>query len=245
MTDRIFEIGKAGLESSDQRVHKMMDNMINEPVPGYKKTDAVVRGFPFELDAADKRLTAMIPQVDDTYTDNTAGTLAKTNNKLDLALGSKGFFVLQAPWGEGYTRDGRFHLDRDGRLLSVAGNLPVLGHAGPIMVPEGSDVQISQSGQVLVDGVEVDSIRVVVPQNYKAFESMNGSLFKLNGRDANIVEVENPHVIQGYVEASNVSIVDQTMTMMMLERVYTINSKIIQTRDANLSKAMDLGKASP
>ena len=52
MTDRIFEIGGAGLESTDQQVRKLMDNLTNSQVPGYKSSSAVVSGFPLELEQA-------------------------------------------------------------------------------------------------------------------------------------------------------------------------------------------------
>ncbi|MGB9613351.1 MAG: flagellar basal body rod C-terminal domain-containing protein, partial [Candidatus Margulisiibacteriota bacterium] len=129
-----------------------------------------------------------------------------------------------------------------GRLLSVSGNFPVLGQGGPIVVSPGAIVEFGQNGEVKVDGVVVDRIRVVMPENKEAFEPLSGSIFKKKDPRTVLVEVENPRVIQGYVEASNVNVVDQMMEMIFLERIYNINSKIISTRDANLSRAMELGR---
>lgn len=242
MTDRILEIGEAGLESTDQRVRKLMDNLVNAEVPGYKKSEVVIRGFPLELEVASQKVNALKPQVEGSFYSNIQGALIKTGSKLDLALGADGYFVVAGPWGEGYTRDGRFQLDKDGRVLTVAGNFPVMGKGGPIVVSPGAEVEFTQEGEIKVDKVTVDRIRVVVPEQKTGLESLSGSIFKKKDAYSVLQEVDNPRVIQGYVEASNVNVIDQMMEMILLERIYNINSKLISARDANLTRALELGR---
>jgi flagellar basal-body rod protein FlgF len=242
MTDRILEIGKAGLESADQRVRKLMDNMVNSEIPGYKKSDVVVRAFPQALEAASQRAASMLPQVEGSYTTNQAGALAKTGNSLDLAIASNGYFVVAGPWGEGYTRDGRLRVDRDGRLLTVAGNFPILGDNGMIVIPEGAVVSIDADGTVRADDAVIDQLKVVIPEKQNDLLAVTGSFFQKGNNKANLVDDPSPRIVTGYVETSNVSIVEEMMDMISLEKIQALNSKLIQTRDASLAKAMDLGK---
>lgn len=243
MTDRIFEIGEAGLESTDQQVRKLMDNLTGSQVPGYRKSGALVRSFPLELEAANMKFSPMKPQVEDSFYSDLQGALIKTGGNLDLALGSDGYFVLYGTWGEGYTRDGRFRLDSEGRMLSVAGNFPVMGQSGPIMVTPGAEVEFTQDGELKVDGVTADRIRVVKPEKQGSLDSLNGTIFKKKDDWSVMQELENPRVIQGYVESSNVNAISSMMEMILLERIYGFDAKIISTRDANLSKAMEMGRA--
>jgi len=243
MTDPILEIGAAGLESTDQRVRKMIDNMALSQIPGAKKSDVVIRGFPVELEAAMQRTSAIKPIPENTYYNQLPGALIKTGNKLDLALGPEGYFVIQGLWGEGYTRDGRFRLDKDGQLITVAGSFPVLGYNGPIVVTPGANVEFTQTGELKIDGATVDRLRVIKPESKDSFDSLNGVIFKKIDNNSVITEVANPRLIQGYMEASNVNIVDQMMDMITLEKIFNMDTKLIQYRDSMLSQAMDLGKA--
>jgi flagellar basal body rod protein FlgG len=103
---------------------------------------------------------------------------------------------------------------------------------------------VTQSGVIMADGVEVDRLRVVNPELKDSLTSLNGSIFQLRDSYATMQEIDNPRIIQGYIEASNVDIVDQMMEMIYLQRIYAVNTKVIQSRDAGLARAMELGRPS-
>lgn len=242
MTDRIFNIGEAGIEAADERVKSMMSNIVNAQTPGFKRTDVIQRGFPLELEAANRRLETMKPKVESPYYDFKGGALVRTGSPTDIAIGGDGFFVIMAPWGDGYTRDGRFMMDREGKIVSVSGGYPLVGERGPIVLPPGSNPEISNAGEIKVNDVVVDRIKVVNVPDAKAFESVSGSVFRISDPTIKIDDLPTPTLIQGYVESSNVSSVDEMMNMVIISRLYGINVKLVQARDGNLSRAVEMGR---
>lgn len=242
MTDPILKIGQAGLETTEEKVKALTNRMVNAETPGFKGSEVVVRSFPLELAQAEKRLQSQQPKVEGTFVNYTRGSLIRTGNPTDLALGADGFFVVLCPWGEGYTRDGRFEVDAQGRVVSTVGKYPLLGQSGPILVTPGSTVSISQIGEVKSDQTVSDRIRVVNLQNKQDLEQVSGSIFRSNSSQTELLEMESPRLVQGYVEASNSNIVDEMMNLILLNRIYNLDTKIVSTRDTMLSRAIEMGR---
>lgn len=242
MSDPILEVGAAGIESTDAKVKVMMNNMVNSETPGFRKAETVIKSFPTYLEEAQNRSATQVPKVETVRYDQTPGTLLRTGNKLDMAIGGDGFFVVETPSGKGYTRDGRFSLNKDGNVVSVAGNYPLVGEGGPITISPGSKIEITQTGEILVDGIRQDQVRVVNFEDPSALDPISGSLFKAtaNARE----EIEGvPRILQGYVETSNVNMVDSMMELIYLSRIYGIDTKIIANRDTMLTRAIQMGQS--
>lgn len=242
MSDPILEIGAAGLETTDEKVKSLVNRMVNAETPGFKSSDVSVRSFPLELEAAQNKLSSQKPTVDGTFYNHLQGALIRTGKSTDLVIGTSGFFTIACPWGEGYTRDGRFSIDKDGRIVSTAGNFPLLGKNGPITVNPSSQIQISETGEIRADSIIVDNIRVVDFDDKQSLESVNGVIFKSSNNNAAVKDVENPRIGQGYIEASNAKAVDQMIDLIYLSRLYNLDTKIISIRDASLGKAMEIGR---
>jgi flagellar basal-body rod protein FlgF len=240
MGDKILEVGGAGIEGADAKVKVLMNNMVNSETPGYKKSDVIIKSFPTYLDAAQKRSSTQIPRVEGVFYDQNPGTLLRTGNNTDLAIGGEGFFVVKTPQGEGYTRDGRFTLDQDGRLVTSAGSYPVMGTAGPITVNPGDKVEFSSDGKMRVNGSEENAIQVVKFADKTALTPISGSVFKAKGTPKMEFD-ESPRIVSGYVEASNVNIIEEMMNLIYLSRVYGIDSKIVSNRDSMMGKAVTMG----
>lgn len=242
MTDSILGIGQSGLETTDEKVKGLMNKMVHAETPGFKSSDVTVRSFPLELESAQRRIQAETPKVEGTFYNHTQGSLIRTGKSTDLALGSEGFFVILCPWGEGYTRDGRFTVNAEGQLVSTVGNYPLLGQNGPIQITPGTEIEIGQDGEVRSGATVLDRIRVTNFAGKQELESVNGTIFKNPDQKLAPVEIDSPRIIAGYIEASNVNIVDQMMELIYLSRIYNLDTKIVQTRETTLTRALDMGK---
>ncbi len=242
MTDPILSIGQSGLETTDEKIKSLVNRMANAETPGFRSSDVVVRSFPLELEAAQNKIQSEAPHTEGTFYNHAKGAMIRTGGKTDFALGSDGFFVVSCPWGEGYTRDGRFTIDQEGKIVSTVNKFPLLGQNGPITVAPGSDIELNQAGELMVSGSVVDRIRVVNFQSLQQLESVNGSIFKNTNQKQTPLEVDSPRMIQGYVEASNANGVDQMMDLVLLNRIYDMDTKIVTIWDQNATKAMEMGK---
>ena len=138
-----------------------------------------------------------------------AGPIRETNRDLDFYIdaNSRGFFTIQLPGMIGFTRDGRFLIDSQRRLVTLAGNFPVLGEEGPIVLPEGDEVLVSRSGLVYLDGQPVSKMKISVFRSFKemqTLESVNGTVFVLTRELPMMEGPEHYAVLQGHLEENNV-----------------------------------------
>tara|TARA_B100000131_G_C17985223_1_gene560262 strand:+ start:92 stop:913 length:822 start_codon:yes stop_codon:yes gene_type:complete len=173
-----------------------------------------------------------------------AGPMVETNKELDFYIdaNSRGFFVVQLPGTIAFTRDGRFILDSQRRLVTLSGNYPVLGEEGQIVLPEGEDILVSRSGLIYVDGQPVSSMKIVVFKTFSAmqsFESLNGSFFILT-KDVPVEEgPEHYAVVQGALEQNNV-LKGITGDILMAKNAYDANVKTAHLINRALNTAAGL-----
>lgn len=174
--------------------------------------------------------------VEGSHTSFAPGVLRTTENPLDVALVGAGFFVVNTPEGNRYTRDGRFTVNPSGLLATLSGNL-VMGENGPIYVGEGP-VLFTETGEVQVNGRVVDRLLIV------EFNDRNG----LIRRGANLFEATpeagDPFryravVAPGMVELANVNVVREMVNMINIQRAYEANQKVVQAYDETLGKIIN------
>ena len=167
-------------------------------------------------------------------TDFTGGSIMKTGNPLDIAINGEGFFSLE---GNYYTRNGNFTIDDEGNIVTQDGR-KVLGSGGPVNV-QGGKVEISRSGEIFVDNISVDTLKIVDFKDKSVLLKQSGSMF-ITGKAG---EEINPQISQGYLESSNVDAIREMVQMIRTMREFESYQKMINSFDEASSKTInELGK---
>jgi flagellar basal-body rod protein FlgG len=177
------------------------------------------------------------------------GNLKQTENPLDIAILGSGFFKIQMPDGtEGFTRDGSFSKDSAGNMVNADGLLL----ADNITIPEdtislyiGSDgtVSASQAGQTQQQ--ELGSIMLNIFQNPAGLEARGDNLFVPTSASGTATEVTPGEqgagtLAHGFLETSNVSVVEEMVGLIIAQRAYEVNSRAVQTSDEMLQTANNI-----
>ena len=164
----------------------------------------------------------------------------------DLSSGpltTTGYFVVDSPLGERYTRHGRFQLDANGQLVTGTG-YPVQGQAGPINIPEdGGRISIAGDGTISNDEGILGKLQVVTFEDEQKLRKAANGLF-IADPDVDPQQVAQPSMMQGMIEGSNVQAVLELTRMMDINRAHESVAKLIQREDDRIKDMIDkLGRA--
>ncbi len=249
-----------GMEAQQLNLNTIANNLANVNTPGFKRSKIEFQDLlyqkPTRASGSDSGGGNLVPtgtevgngsRVAATSKVFTQGQLTQTGEKLDLAIQGDGFFEVQRADGTiGYTRDGSFKLNAQGQVVNVDG-LPVLSGFQPIP-PGTNSVSIAENGQVTVQGAGgQQSFRLTLMRfaNPAGLRSLGGNLYEETAASGT-PETGQPgeqgfgSTIQGYVEASNVNIVEEMVALIVAQRAYEINSKSIQTSDEMLQNVANM-----
>lgn len=167
--------------------------------------------------------------------DRSQGQARLTGQEYDFAIEGAGFFTLEGPGGDRiYTRAGSFHADADGDLASAQGYKVLGDQQRPISV-SGSDLFVSERGDVTVDGQLRGTLLLTDLSRPDMAEQVDGGFISaLPGTQS-----ANSRVRQGYLESSNVNSVEEMVAMISCLRAYEAGQKAIASADAILGKAVN------
>ena len=174
-------------------------------------------------------------ELNEIFTEFEQGSLKQTNAASDLALEGKGFFCVETPYGEQYTRNGNFTVGVEGYLMTKEG-YPVLGENGYIRV-ENDKFKVNEDGIIYTADTNdvIDRFKTVRFDNERYLKKTGQNLYKdtdISG-PAHIAEgKERPRFLQGYIETSNVNVVNEMVRMIEVNRAYEANQKTISSEDS-------------
>lgn len=236
----------AGMLATQSQSERIADNITNAQTVGYKEESAAFTAFnELLLNRVDSQGITPIGTMGtgvyvDTVTKSMAqGALTPTEKMTDFALSSEGWFSIETPLGERYTRSGEFKLDQDGSLVTNEGYY-VLGQNGRIQL-KSDTFTVNSQGQVAQEGTAIDSLRIMtIPQDTLQRE---GESLYTSSTPALLTPAANVQVRQGYLEQSNVDLSRQMTEMIKVMRAYEGNQRILQTQNETLGKAVnEIGK---
>jgi flagellar basal-body rod protein FlgF len=216
-------IALSGAVLKHSQMEVISQNIANADTVGYKKDKISFKDYLIPNDTfvfqPDGRAMSDISSF---KTDFSEGELVKTGNSLDIAIDGNGFIALE---GNRYTRRGDMKRDSKGYLTSFNG-IKVLGSNGPISLPDGN-VEISSTGDIAVNGIVIDSLKLVEFPNTDGLSKVgDGIFFKQDGGIK-----ANASVKQAYLETSNVDIIEEMVNMIETLREFESFQKAIQIFD--------------
>jgi flagellar basal-body rod protein FlgG len=247
-----------GMEAQQLNLNAIANNLANVNTPGFKRSKIEFQDLLYQKPRAagsDSGGGNIVPtgievgngsRVASSSKLFTQGQLTNSGEKLDLAVQGDGFFEIQRADGTmGYTRDGSFKLNAQGQVVTTDG-LPVL--SGFQTIPASANVTISAGGQVSVQtSAGTQSFRLTLTRfaNPAGLRSMGGNIYEESAASGT-PEAGNPgeqgfgSTMQGYIEGSNVNIMEEMVALIIAQRAYEVNSKSIQTSDEMLQNVNNM-----
>jgi flagellar basal-body rod protein FlgF len=217
-----------------RRLEIISNNIANVSTPGFKVSRPVFNAFTGEHEMLQNTYVSMY----DSYVNFAAAPLLETGNNLDFAIEGEGFFVVSTKDGPMYTRNGKFTINQEKKLVTAEG-FPVLGKGGEINI-DGKEINVENDGSVFVDKSFVDVIKIVDFEDKKYLRNYGKNLFVNTKEGSAEIIPENSTIRQGHHEASNVDIMREMIEMIQTVRAYEAYSKIDQSLDDILGKLINV-----
>ena len=258
---RSLWIAKTGLDAQQTQMDVISNNLANVSTSGFKRARAVFEDLLYQTirqPGAQSSEQTQLPSglqigtgVKPVATERifTQGNLQQTGNSKDVAIQGNGFFQVLMPDGTtSYTRDGSFQSDANGQMVTASGYavqpaITIPADTQSLTIARDGTVSVQQAGSATP--VTIGTLQLATFINPAGLQSLGENLYgetaasgtpSSNAPGSNGAGVLN----QGYVETSNVNVVEELVNMIQTQRAYEINSKAIQTSDEMLQRLTQL-----
>jgi flagellar basal-body rod protein FlgG len=258
---RSLWISKTGMEAQQTQLDHISHNLANSATNGYKRSHAVFEDLMYQnlrQAGANSSEQTQLPtglqvglgtRAAATTRQFSQGNLQQSTNPLDLAVKGNGFFQIQLPDGTtGYTRDGAFQVDAQGQLVTNNGyvvqpGITIPANAQSITIADDGTVSVALPGQATPQAV--GQLQLASFVNPAGLDPKGQNLYAetvASGTPTAGTPGQNGlgSLAQGFVETSNVNVVEELVGMIQTQRAYELNSKAIQTSDQMLQRLAQL-----
>lgn len=258
---RSLYIAKTGLEAQQTNLDVVTNNLANVSTNGFKKSRAVFEDLLYQnvrQPGAQSSQQTQLPsglqigtgvRAVATERIHTQGNPQQTGNTKDVMINGSGFFQVLMPDGTtAYTRDGSLQTDNNGQLVTSSGYVlqpPITVPSNALSMTIARDGTVSVTTPGTVAPTQIGSIQVSNFINPAGLESLGENLYAETGASGTAQAGTpgtngNGVLMQGFVETSNVNVVEEMVNMIQTQRAYEINSKAITTSDQMLQKISQL-----
>jgi flagellar basal-body rod protein FlgG len=258
---RSLWISKTGLDAQQMQMDVISNNLANVSTAGFKRARAVFEDLLYQTirqPGAQSSEQTQLPSglqlgtgVKPVATERifTQGNLQETGNAKDVAIQGQGFFQVLMPDGTtSYTRDGSFQVDANGQLVTASGYavqpaITVPADTQSLTIARDGTVSVTQAGATAP--VTVGTLQLAMFINPAGLQSLGENLYAETASSgtpsANAPGSNGSGTLnQGYIETSNVNVVEELVNMIQTQRAYEINSKAISTSDQMLQRLTQL-----
>lgn len=216
-----------GLKSEMQAI---ANNIANISTAGYKKEGVIFSEWVQALEDANSSLSMARAEI--RRVDYSQGPLTQTNEPLNFAIDGDGFFLVDFDGAQALTRAGNFERNANGELVTSAGYRVMDSGGSAITIPaDAKQIKLSRDGALSVDNQLVTQIGLFLPAEGDEQQRVGSSLIELTEAP---VPVENPTILQGFKEDSNVEAILEVARMIEVHRAYEQGAKLNESEDQRI-----------
>ncbi|MGE3840662.1 MAG: flagellar basal-body rod protein FlgG [Vicinamibacterales bacterium] len=260
---RALYTAASGMNAQQSNIDNVAHNLANVNTVGFKKSRVEFEDLVYQQIKAPGSPTSTAGELPTglemglgtrpvaTARDFTTGNLRATSAPLDLAIEGRGFLQVTMPDGQtGYTRNGSLHLNAEGLMVTAEGypiepQITIPPNATSISIAKSGIVSVSLSGQTASQ--QVGTIELASFQNPPGLQAAGGNLYVVTTASGEpttgVPGLDGMGTIaQGFVEESNVSVVEEMVNMILGQRAYEANSRVVRTADEMLGQVNNMAR---
>ncbi|MCV6597536.1 MAG: flagellar hook-basal body complex protein [Mangrovicoccus sp.] len=218
---------QAGLKAELQ---VLANNIANASTVGFQREGVLFAEHVRAL--ADESNSLSMAWAEPRYTDRAVGGHRATGGRFDFAIAGEGYFQIQVGNDLRLSRAGAFAPNQNGDLATPDGDLLLDAGGAPVPIPPGAqEVMLSADGTLSVDGFPVSQLGLVMPADPNAMTRGAGTSFIAEG---GTIAVQEPQILQGYLESSNVNPITEITRLIEVQRAYEKGAKLLGQEDERI-----------